>query len=151
VIGHSHPRVSEILTGCCHLRDRGRAVAPGRVHLQIAPVVVAADDLASELDIERLLEEVMAQKAFAQFSQVPDLRGLSRARDGGVDGRRVPLLDEFGDDARTRRSDVRYVPQRIRSHPIGDSVGQTHHRSRCALVAQATSLRFLKSGHVVQE
>ena len=93
----------------------------------------------------------MTVEPYAQLPQTPDLRRFSGTRDCGIDGRRMPVFDELGNDPGARWPDGGNVTQRVRSDQVADGFGNTGDGSGRTLVAQSAALGALQRSHVVEE
>ena len=132
--------------------DRLGAVAPGRVHLQIAQVAPRRDDRRGQRRVEREAHRVPAQIGPPELAALLHLSPLRRGGDGAVHRRRGAGRDQFRHHPLARGADERHVAQR----PFFD---QIHHRSidpggerlGRALVPETAPLGALQNREVVKK
>jgi len=75
------------------------------MHLQIAAVVIASDQVGS-LDREQADDFRAAEESGAQRPPALDLGPTSRRDDGAFDRRRKPVFEDFEDDPGRGRADA---------------------------------------------
>src|SRR5215213_4207753 len=132
-----------------HLGDRLNPIAPHRMHLVIAAIVLDVNDIG---DVERDEPDHLgpAQEGGAERTTAGYLMLLSAFDNGALYGGREAVLEHFEDDARRRRTDTVNAWQDASIEQIGQRTFESPYRGRRTLVAPAPLGRALDPGEVTK-
>ena len=134
------------------IRDRLAAVAPRRVHLQIAAVGPRRDDRRRQRRVEREPQRVPAQVRAPEPAPLLDLAFLGGRVDRGVHCGRSAGPHQFRHDPLAGRADERNVAERALLDQIDDrAIDPGGQRLRGPLVAERAALRALQDREIVQQ
>jgi len=152
VIGDADTQPSELVAPFREIRDRLAAVAPRRMHLQIAEIAARRNDRRIKRRVQRDPHRVATEIGTAEAAALLYFTPLRRCRDRRLNGGRLSGPHEFRDDALARYAHERHIPQDPFLDQVHDrSIGSRSERFRGTLVAELAPLRTLKNRKVVQE
>ena len=152
MIGDADPRPPELMGRLRHRLDRLHAVAPRRVHLEVAQIGARGNDRRRQRRVEREPHRVAAQVGATEAAALFDFAALRRRVHLCVHGRGAARAHELGDDALARHADERDVAQRPFLDQIDDrAIDAGGERFRRALVAERAALRALQQRQILQQ
>ena len=151
VIGHRAPGVAAAAAGLDDRLERLAAVAPRRVHLEIAAVVLAARPAQAGVVVDGA-DAGAAQEVRAQTAAAVDLAALAAGVDHALHHRRGAGRQHLQDHARRRRADPRDARQRpVRLHQLLERLVEREDRVGGLLVAPGPLRRRLRDGEIAQQ